>query len=347
MEKTFRSFFYILLALTLCFVPVSCSEEDDEDDTSYMTGTVEFDHPTYVLVGQVVTFEAKGITTPSDPEYKWRVADIYSDTLKVNPVTIQFPDTLGSYTVTAYAYADGYYGSSTAVTINTVDTTLATSLTGIHRGKNVFVDQRDGKSYRYEQIGSLEWFTQNLAYDRKGAAYENSPATHSFFGRFYYWNEATLGQSGSGILGGPQGICPKGWRIPTNEDWADLARAMAGREISFYDKWEGLGSKASAEAYFNEERLWNYSPDNLHTNDFGWNALPLGNTQYDMETFSGFNEYAFFWSATEKNDNQAYLRYIYYDLGDFPANYTSKKGFGANVRCVRLPLTTVSGPVYW
>lgn len=336
MERILKRFFYLLIVTAFCFLQTSCSKDDDESDLSYMSGDVTFDLPTYVLTGQVITLEAGGITYPENPVYKWKVSDIYSDTLKYNPITIQFPDSIGKFTVSAFAEAEGFYVSNKIKDVYTVDTTLSSSLTGIVKGNDVIVDQRDGKVYRYTRIGSLDWFTQNLAYDRKGSAYENSPATHSLFGRFYYWDEATGGEIGSGLGGGPKGICPEGWSVPTAEDWADFASAMSGKEISFYDRWDGLGEKASAEAYFNGDRLWSYSPDNLHTNDFGWNALPLGNTQYDMESFTGYGEYAFFWSSVEKNGNQAYFRYIHYDLGSFPANYTSKRGFGANVRCVRL-----------
>ena len=84
------------------------------------------------------------------------------------------------------------------------------------------------------------------------------------------------------------------------------------------------------------EKMWPYSPDNEHTNDFGWNALPMGYTRNNHTEFEAVGDYGFWWSASEKNSDQAYYRYIYKDLSSFPMNYTSKTDFGASVRCVRI-----------
>ena len=50
------------------------------------------------------------------------------------------------------------------------------------------------------------------------------------FGRLYTWNDATGGESASGLGNGVQGVCPEGWSIPTAEDWVDLAMAVNGGE---------------------------------------------------------------------------------------------------------------------
>lgn len=339
MNRLSRLLFCFAL-LPLFFVPVSCDKEEEQVEQAYMTGTVDFDLPAYMIKGETVTLTAYGITEPEEVVYKWRITDMFTDTLQTNPITIQLPLKIsGQLTVTALALADGYYQSSRTKTVTMVDTALMTSLKNVSLAGRRFVDQRDGKLYRYRTIGNLDWFIQNLAYDdhgRYGAAYENSPATQTFFGRYYSWDEATLGESSSGLGCGPQGLCPDGWSVPTNEDWEDFALALSGEALPFSDIWEGLGEKASVGATFNDERLWKYSPDNAHTNSSGWNALPLGNTQYNHKSFLGVNEYAFFWSASERSDTQAYYRYIYFDQGSFPANYAGKSGFGANVRCVRL-----------
>jgi uncharacterized protein (TIGR02145 family) len=106
--------------------------------------------------------------------------------------------------------------------------------------------------------------------------------------------------------------------------------------MPFVDNWDGLGDKLSADARFNGERIWPYSPDNLHSNTVGWNALATGNTQYDHSLFKGFNEYAFWWSSTQKNETQAYYRYMHSESAVCPMNFTSKAHFGASVSCVRL-----------
>ncbi|MDD2595221.1 MAG: FISUMP domain-containing protein [Bacteroidales bacterium] len=333
-----KSLLMWLLAIVVVLALVSCKKSEEETTTlPYMSGYVEYSIPSYVMVNETYTMTASGIVKPVDPIYKWHIPSLFGDTLTTNTISITFPDSLASYTITAIASKSGYYNSSNARLITTVDTTRGASLTGLIYGNSSFTDVRDGQKYITTKVGNLEWFAQNLAWSGAGVAYKWSSATHSLFGRYYYWNEATGGVSASGLGAGPQGVCPKGWSIPTNEDWEDLGKALNGNKaVSFMDNWAGLGEKVTVDAYFNGERMWPYSPDNANKNMFGWNALPTGNTQFGNTLFKGMNEYAFWWSAAEKNDKQAYFRYIYYDQSSFPMNFTAKDDFGASVRCVRL-----------
>lgn len=331
---------WILLA-ALAVLTTACSKDDEEEESTkeYMSGSVEYSLESYVAKGDMVTMSASGITTPADPVYKWYIPGIQSDSLHARKVTIKFPDSLGVFAVTAIATAPGYYNSSNTISVTTVDTTWNGSLTGLaHSGKSV-LDLRDGLSYQYVTIGNLDWFAQNLAWDGAGVAFEYSPITHKIFGRLYSWEEATGGVSATGLGNGPKGACPEGWSIPTTADWEDLAKAVSGRDIPFVNDWDSLAAPLSGNAYFNEERMWPYCPDNDHNNRTGWNAIPVGSSRTDNKGFCGFSgrdSYAFWWSSTEKDGDKAYYRYMYFDRHSFPMNYTYKSGFGASVRCVRL-----------
>lgn len=317
--------------LMLLAVTGACKKEEEEDATGEsMSGVVEFSIPYYVLKGETVTMSATGIIDPADVIYKWYISGIYTDTLSTGIVSVQFPDSIGTFNVTATSYANGYYTSSATQTVTTVDTSYNGSLKNVPRSGKTIVDPRDGQQYSYVTVGDLDWFSQNLGYcpgpyytTDNYKPYKNSPSAVSLFGAYYTWNEAH---------GNP---CPEGWRVPDNADWASLGSAMAGKPLPFIDDWAGLGEKASAEALFNEERMWPYSPDNAHTNDFGWNAIPLGTTDNAAKLWSGEKEYGYWWSATEKNAAQGYYRYIYYDRNDFPVGFASKDGMRAAVRCVR------------
>jgi uncharacterized protein (TIGR02145 family) len=337
MENRYRILWILTLAALLLGMGASCEKkEEEEEEKLYMDGFVDYYIPTFVGVGETITLTASGITEPSEVEYKWFFGASYNDTLSAQTVTITFPDSLGTFAITGIATAPGYYNSSATQNVTTVDIRREKSLKGLKYSNKVFTDPRDGIEYEYVTIGKLDWFVRNLAYYKKGSAFRHSPVTHTLFGRFYSWEEATGGKSASGLGGGPQGVCPKGWSVPTNEDWVDLATAVAGKQMPFVDNWDGLGDKLSADARFNGERIWPYSPDNLHSNTVGWNALATGNTQYDHSLFKGFNEYAFWWSSTQKNETQAYYRYMHSESAVCPMNFTSKAHFGASVRCVRL-----------
>jgi len=313
-----------LLALLVAMTACKATEEETKDDS--MSGSVEFSIPYYVLKGETVTMTASGIIDPHEVIYKWYVSGVYLDTLNSRSVTIRFPDSLGVFKVTATSYANGYYTSSTTQEVTTVDTTYNTSLTKVPRSGQTIVDLRDGMQYSYVTIGELDWFSQNLAYhtDALGVPYKASPSVTGMFGSVYTWKEAQ------------ENPCPDGWRVPDNADWASLGTEMAGYPVPFIDDWAGLGEKASPDAYLNDNRMWPYSPDNLHTNDFGWNALPLGITSNEAKVWSGEKEYGYWWSASEKNANQGYYRYIYYDRDAFPVGFGSKDGIRIGIRCVRM-----------
>ena len=316
------------LALVFLFVSgiASCKKTEEEDTTNdSMSGTVQFDVPYYVLKGETVTLTASGIIHPKHVDYKWYVSGVYTDSLNFNKITVRFPDSIGVFLVSACAVADGFYSNATSQDVTTIDTAWNTSLTGLKRAKDWIVDERDGHAYGYVTVGDRDWFAQNLSWQGAGVPFKASPATKDMFGSFYTWNEAMNGQ-----------VCPEGWCIPTQEDWEALAATLnGGRTLPFIDNWAGIGAMLSADARLNDERLWPYSPDNTHTNDIGWNALPMGYTFSTTTSFEGVNAYGCWWSATEKNAQQAYYRYIWYDRDDCSFSYTDKDDLRASVRCVR------------
>ena len=323
----FRKYGRFILAALLLAGLFACKKEEEEETTpGSMSGTVVYDIPYYVLKGETVTMTASGIIHPKDVYYKWYVSGVYSDTLTANTITIRFPDSIGVFSVYAYSYADGYYSSSAMQQVTTIDTSWNSSLTGLSDSGRSFTDERDGRSYRYVSVGDLDWFSQNLAWQGAGVPFRASRATAGLFGSFYTWNEAMSSD-----------VCPEGWRVPSETDWLSLAYELnGGQALPFVDNWAGLGAKASVDAYMNEARMWPYSPDNAHTNDVGWNALPLGYSfSNNAGKFEGLNAYGCWWSATEKNAGQAYYRYIWYDRSDFPVSYTDKDDLRAAVRCVR------------
>lgn len=336
MKERFLLFCFIALMATVAFT--SCKKEEEEETPTKlsMSGSVQYSVPAFVHKNSSLTMSASGITRPGNIEYKWFIGSLYKDTLNAQTITVHFPDSVARFIITAIATCPEYYNSTNTAYVSTIDTTLNESLKGLKYGTSI-IDPRDGQRYFTVKIGALEWFAQNLAWAGSGVPYQKSPSTHSLFGRFYSWSDATGGVSAGGLGAGPQGVCPKGWSIPTVEDWEDLAKALnGGKALPFVNDWNGLADFVTAPASFNGDQMWPYSPDQTQTNTSGWNAIPMGNTQFAYSLFRGYGEYAFFWSATQKNNDQAYYRYIYYDKSSFPMNFTSKDDFGASVRCVRV-----------
>ncbi len=329
---------FLLAVAAAALLTVSCKKDDDAQ-YDYMSGSLEFDFPTYVVVGQVIETRVSGIVSPAGVSYFWYSPDLdisESDTVYSQDLKVTIPKDPGNYSLTAYARKDGYYSTTKTIDIKAIDP--KDGLVGWLESNEKFTDPRDGQVYHVRDYGSLTWFVQNLRYagDGIGSAYEDSDEVGEIFGRLYSWNDATGGKSGSGLGGGPQGVCPEGWSIPTKEDWEDFAKAVSGEDLPFSDHWNGLGDIASAPVRLNDEAMWPYSPDNTHRNSTGWNAIPVGNSTNSYEDFENMAVYGMWWSSYLDDAGMGHYRYIYYNSDTFDTYYTDRDSYGVSVRCVRL-----------
>lgn len=321
---------YILLAsavLTLCCA-VSC--KDDEDETlSYLTGEPEFSLPTYAAVGETFSFIASGVTDDDGKEvnYYWYASPLnIKDTTKT--FTLTLPDTLCTVSLTCAGFADGYYNSSTTHSVTIIRTGRENgSLSGISavEGRDFFfTDPRDGHSYLCTTVGSKDWFRENLAFKGSGTPLENCESVSDVFGRFYTWNEAVS-------------ACPDGWRLSTLDDWADAASTALGSRPDPSVRFVSAAGAFMGDLKFNGTKMWEYWPDVKITDKLGLSMIPLGyaSRMENRTDFKSMYEYAAFWTADERDDDQAFYRYFYDESPDLFIGYSSKKSFAANIRCVR------------
>lgn len=335
-----RYLFSILAVALTFFILSSCKKKEEEKD--YMMGSVTFEFPEYCLVGAKIDAYCTGITEPADVEYFWISSSLLGqDTVFSQQITFEIPDSAASYIVTAYARKDGYYSSTRSATITAIDPDVNSgSVSGLKPSELTFTDERDGTVYQYVKIGKLDWMSENLEYagtadSKVGTAYFGEEVLRQVFGSLYSWNDATGGVAGSGLGGGPQGVCPPGWSVPTAEDWEDLALTASGEALSFNSTWEGMAAHLAVDAYFNEARMWSYAPKFPKSNTLGWNAIPCGHSTDKYTRFRHLMQYGMWWSSAEIDGLGAY-RYIYYNASTVPAHAIDKDDFGASVRCVRL-----------
>lgn len=256
----------------------------------------------------------------------------YNDTTFVFEHT--FSDTLGTYKVTCYAFAEGYSGDSYIKEVAVVKGGLDGSITntGIKSSdKKITID---GHDYYYASIGDLDWFRNNLEDASAGAPYDNTEVTSDVFGRFYSYKEALT-------------ACPEGWRLPTEEDWMSLARELGVSDPVKYDVFPGIASKVLADAYFNGKQMLEYWPQVGEVNNesglsmltCGYANLGVKNSagKYPEASFDGILEYSVFWTADEVADRpgMAYYRYFVNDQPEMMVGKGDVDSFGASVRCVR------------
>lgn len=100
----------------------------------------------------------------------------------------------------------------------------------------ILTDPRDNKEYRTTHVAGLQWMMENFAAD-----------TAKFL-----WDEITAD------------FCPEGWRIPTQDEWGALFKAM-----------QGLASNASTM------KLISYAG---HFNNW-WTSTESGDSVYVAHTF--------------------------------------------------------------
>lgn len=181
-----------------------------------------------------------------------------------------------------------------------------------------FTDPRDGQSYDVVKIGDLTWMAENLNYETETSACPDGDSRNcKRLGRLYTWAEAKT-------------VCPDGWRLPTNEDFAQIlaqssSQSRAGAALKSRDGWFKKGNG---------------------TDEFGFNALPAGYrgaiSKADDGTisggkFDGIGGYAYFWSATEDPENpesNAYYLFLSFSSDAASLNSFAKEDY-RSVRCVR------------
>ena len=175
----------------------------------------------------------------------------------------------------------------------------------------MFMDLRDGKTYKTVKIGSQTWMAENLDYETEGSfCYENKPANCKKYGRLYTWNAALK-------------ACPAGWHLPSMDEFKALIETVGGEKIA----GEKLKSKSG----------WN---DGGNGSDaFGFSALPAGTwfdggTTGDDEGFSEETVGTGFWGSTE-NANEELCEMNLTDADNGPYFNYRGRGFGNSVRCVK------------
>lgn len=102
------------------------------------------------------------------------------------------------------------------------------------------------------------------------------------YGVFYNWF----------AVSDPRGLAPKGWRIPTDDDWDILANNAGG----VFDAGTNLKS----------DKGW-FSNAN-GTNSTGFNAIPTGGMSA-LNGYSGETRVAVFWSATQSEVGPSFANY--------------------------------------
>jgi uncharacterized protein (TIGR02145 family) len=95
-----------------------------------------------------------------------------------------------------------------------------------------FIDSRDGKEYKTVRIKDQLWMAENLAYKPESGeygAYNDDTSNVAKYGYLYGWETALI-------------VCPKGWHLPTKEEFQTLLNNVGGNDSVRYSALNSGGS---------------------------------------------------------------------------------------------------------
>ena len=140
-----------------------------------------------------------------------------------------------------------------------------------------------------------------------------------------------------------RGICPKGWHVPTNQEWLVMETYVnGGSEPTSGSLWRGyFAGRLTSSCDWNDANCESYyiRPGNYkyqERNKFGFCALPasyfINNNTSSFATQIGYD--ARFWTSSQENTDSAYDREFDWNK-EGVMNVGHSKSFGNSVRCVR------------
>jgi len=195
------------------------------------------------------------------------------------------------------------------------------------------VQDQSGNFYNTVAIGTQVWFKENLRTKkyRNGnniIVKTNTTDTSTLVGQMYYYgNDSLTNYSIYGALYNwratqeSDSLCPTGWHVPTDAELTTLITELGGESVA------GGKMKSVGTAYWN-------SPNTGATNESGFSVLP-GGYRYSDGSFVSIRNVAFFWSAAENVNFNAWFRYLNYYSGNVGRDDYGGKSVGASVRCLK------------
>jgi len=187
----------------------------------------------------------------------------------------------------------------------------------LYKKVELLSDIRDNKKYSIIKINGKTWMSENLDYNiGEGSwVYEKTISNGIFnfdrkklegYGRLYTWNAAMK-------------ACPPGWRLPTDQEWSDLANFFGG----YHDK---ISNKVIQNPNKGFEAL-------VSGGLSGFNAKLGGFYRHEYEDFISLG-YGYFWTLSETNSFGA-IRFTFDGENRVLYKFKSHKASGLSVRCIK------------
>jgi len=208
---------------------------------------------------------------------------------------------------------------------------------------NPTVTDYDGNVYNTVQIGNQCWMASNLNTTR---TYNGDPIIRycnqcDSYGGLYTWSTVMDGSlSSNSNPSGVQGICPDGWHVPSDAEWTELTNYLLDNYLDInllniankLKSCRQISSPLGGDCNTSVHPRWSSYSTHYGTNDFGFSALPAGNST--SGSFGNLGSIGSWWSATEYSSTSVWYRIMDYNNGNVTRSYNSK-AYGFSIRCLR------------
>jgi uncharacterized protein (TIGR02145 family) len=318
-------------------IGTQCDTTTDQVEVSFIGVDFTADKTT-ITPGETVSFTDE--STGNNTSWSWDFGDGATSSQK-NP-SHTYTST-GTYTVELTVSNDCGEDTETKTDYITVESNLTAC---DWNNDTTFTDSRDGQEYKQTKIGDQCWMAENLAYlpsvnmvgvgseDNSSGKYyyvygyddtnvSEAKATENYdiYGVLYNWNAVMDGASSSSSNpSGVQGVCPDGWHVPSDEEWAELENYVSND-----------GHSGSVGTALKSTSGWDDNGNG--TDDYGFSGLPVG-SRGSYGYFNSIGQGGDWWSATVYSTDYAWYRSINYSNEAFSLNIFDKD-YGFSVRCLR------------
>ena len=163
----------------------------------------------------------------------------------------------------------------------------------------IFIDSRDSHEYKWVKIGDQVWMAENLNIGHmipgkqkqednisiEKYCYKNIEENCEIYGGLYQWKEMIA------YTYHPQGICPKGWHVPSDKEWELLVNIVGGKKVA--------GSKLKEHGIEHWRMSTKAKRKFGYIKDVGFNALPGGYRSSQTKKFGGIGTYGIYRTASK------------------------------------------------
>ena len=187
-----------------------------------------------------------------------------------------------------------------------------------------FTDMRDGREYKTTKIGNQIWMAENLAFEAestKSFKYNNNPIISGNWGFLYTAYMAN-------------NVCPKGWKLPSKDDWMTLLNFTADTKITSSSHGLSSSEKSNIGIKLKSDLIKVNGYNKIKgTNDYNFSSLPAGygSSRGDRDMHEYTSHY---WSSTAFENNTTWSFWIDLSFEGFFSGPDDDK-VGKSVRCIK------------